>query len=126
MGLLALIFLIVIHKLEYFLNSKIIGTRIDSPMWLTLIGLVVGERLMGIPGMILAPVVLHYIKSEMSAYQPHSEPVPGASDRPATAPSDCPFSLRRSRIMRRIKYATTATLTTNTRILSASGLFTIS
>jgi predicted PurR-regulated permease PerM len=69
MGLVALILLIIMHKLEYFLNSKIIGTRIDSPMWLTLIGLVIGERLMGIPGMILAPVVLHYIKLEASAYQ---------------------------------------------------------
>jgi predicted PurR-regulated permease PerM len=69
MGLLALIFLITIHKLEYFLNSKIIGARIDSPMWLTLIGLVVGERLMGVPGMILAPVILHYIKFEASAYR---------------------------------------------------------
>lgn len=69
MGLLALIFLITIHKLEYFLNSKIIGARIDSPMWLTLIGLVVGERLMGVPGMILAPVILHYIKFESSAYR---------------------------------------------------------
>ena len=68
MGLVALVFLITIHKLEYFLNSKIIGARIDSPMWLTLIGLVVGERLMGIPGMVLAPVVLHYIKVEMSAH----------------------------------------------------------
>jgi predicted PurR-regulated permease PerM len=77
MGLLALIFLITIHKLEYFLNSKIIGTRIDSPMWLTLIGLVIGERLMGIPGMILAPVVLHYIKLEVSAYQSLGK---GASD----------------------------------------------
>jgi len=69
MGLIALIFLITVHKLEYFLNSKIIGTRIDSPMWLTLIGLVIGERLMGIPGMILAPVILHYIKLEASRYQ---------------------------------------------------------
>lgn len=64
LALAALIFLIVIHKLEYFLNSKIIGDRIKNPMWLTLIGLVVGEKLMGIPGMILAPVVLHYIKVE--------------------------------------------------------------
>jgi len=72
-GILALIFLILIHKLEYFLNSKIIGKRIDSPMCLTLIGLVVGERLMGIPGMILAPVALHYIKLEASAYPPISE-----------------------------------------------------
>lgn len=68
-GLMALVFLVVIHKLEYFLNSKIIGKRIDNPMWLTLIGLVIGERLMGVPGMILAPVLLHYIKVEASAYR---------------------------------------------------------
>jgi predicted PurR-regulated permease PerM len=66
MALFALIFLIVVHKLEYFLNSKIVGERIKNPMWLTLIGIVLGEKLMGIPGMILAPVVLHYIKVEAS------------------------------------------------------------
>jgi len=65
-ALFALIFLVLIHKLEYFLNSKIIGDRIKNPMWLTLVGLVLGEKLMGIPGMILAPVVLHYIKVETS------------------------------------------------------------
>jgi predicted PurR-regulated permease PerM len=62
----ALAFLVVIHKLEYFLNSKIVGSRIKNPMWLTLVGLLLGEKLMGIPGMILAPVVLHYIKVEAS------------------------------------------------------------
>ena len=65
-ALVAMVFLVVIHKLEYFLNSKIIGDRIKNPMWLTLIGLVLGEKLMGIPGMILAPVVLYYIKVEAS------------------------------------------------------------
>lgn len=66
MALAALVFLMIIHKLEYFLNSKIIGDRIKNPMWLTLIGLVLGEKLMGVPGLILAPVVLHYIKVEAS------------------------------------------------------------
>jgi predicted PurR-regulated permease PerM len=61
----ALVFLVVIHKLEYFLNSKIFGYRIRNPAWLTLIGLVIGERLMGIPGMMLAPVVLNYVRMEM-------------------------------------------------------------
>ncbi len=76
----ALAFLIVIHKLEYFLNSKIIGDRIKNPMWLTLLGLILGERLMGIPGMILAPVVLHYIKTEATKHhvaetkKPEKEP----------------------------------------------------
>lgn len=64
MALIALVYLVLIHKLEYFLNSKIIGERIKSPMWLTLVGIILGERLMGIPGMILAPVVLHYVKVE--------------------------------------------------------------
>ena len=62
----ALVFLVTVHKLEYFLNSKIIGRHIKNPMWLTLIGLIVGERLMGITGMILAPVLLHFIKEEAS------------------------------------------------------------
>ena len=66
MALAALIFLVVVHKLEYFLNSKIIGHRIRNPLWLTLVGLVLGERLMGVPGMILAPVILYYLKLEAS------------------------------------------------------------
>ena len=66
MALAALIFLVVIHKLEYFLNSKIIGQRIRNPLWLTLLALVLGEKLMGIAGMILAPVVLNYIRMEAS------------------------------------------------------------
>lgn len=66
LAIFALIFLVVIHKLEYFLNSKIIGARIRNPIWLTLIGLIIGEKLMGVPGMILSPVVLNYVRVEMS------------------------------------------------------------
>jgi predicted PurR-regulated permease PerM len=65
LAIAALIFLVVIHKLEYLLNSKIIGERIRNPVWLTLIALIIGERLMGIPGLILAPVVLNYLRVEM-------------------------------------------------------------
>jgi len=68
MALGALIFLVCIHKLEYFLNSKIVGWRIRNPFWLTLLGLIVGERLLGIPGMILAPVVLNYVRLEASRF----------------------------------------------------------
>jgi predicted PurR-regulated permease PerM len=82
MAVFALVFLVVIHKLEYFLNSKIVGDRIKNPMWLTLIGLVVGEKLMGIPGMILAPVVLHYIKVEASQRK-LSDPAKANEGQPA-------------------------------------------
>ena len=66
LAVICLLFLIGIHKLEYFLNSRIIGGRIRNPMWLTLLALVAGERIMGIPGMILAPVFLNYLKLECS------------------------------------------------------------
>jgi predicted PurR-regulated permease PerM len=61
--------------LEYFLNSKIVGWRIHNPLWLTLLALVVGERLLGVPGMILAPVILYYIKLETSAIKGPSQPI---------------------------------------------------
>jgi predicted PurR-regulated permease PerM len=66
--------LVIIHKFEYFLNSKIIGQRIRNPLWLTLLGLVIGERLMGISGIILAPVILHYLKTEASSIEVREEP----------------------------------------------------
>ena len=68
--LISLTYLVIIHKLEYFLNSKIIGGRINTPMWMTLLGLVAGEKLMGLPGMVVAPVLLHYVKIELSALPP--------------------------------------------------------
>ena len=69
MAIAALVFLVIVHKLEYFLNSKIVGDRIRNPFWMTLLALIIGERLMGIPGMILAPVVLNYIRVEATGLQ---------------------------------------------------------
>jgi len=83
MAIISLVFLIVIHKLEYFLNSKIVGDRIRNPFWLTLLGLILGERLMGIPGMILAPVVLNYIKVEASRLKAAEKPADGSAAGPA-------------------------------------------
>jgi predicted PurR-regulated permease PerM len=74
----ALVFLVVIHKLEYFLNSKIIGDRIRNPVWLTLIALIIGERLMGVPGLVLAPVILNYLRVEMSKIE--VSPVQGSRE----------------------------------------------
>jgi predicted PurR-regulated permease PerM len=61
----SLLFLVFIHKLEYFLNSKIVGANIRTPMWQTLLGILVGHTVMGVPGIILAPALLHYARGEM-------------------------------------------------------------
>ncbi len=81
----ALLFLVLIHKLEYFLNSKIIGDRIRNPIWLTLVALIISERLLGIPGLILAPVVLNYLRVEMLTVEvppPASEALSGNVQAP--------------------------------------------
>ncbi|MES2208128.1 MAG: AI-2E family transporter [Pseudomonadota bacterium] len=62
-----LIFLIVIHKLEYFLNARIIGSHIHASTWELLTVLLVMESIFGIPGVIAAPVFYAYIKSELMA-----------------------------------------------------------
>jgi len=63
---LALLFLVTIHKLEYFLNAKIVGTKINARAWELLSAMLVMEALFGIAGVIAAPVFYAYIKSELS------------------------------------------------------------
>lgn len=65
MAAFALIYLIFIHKLEYFLNSRIMGNSINVPMWQTLLAILAGEIIMGVTGILLAPAILHYIKAEL-------------------------------------------------------------
>jgi predicted PurR-regulated permease PerM len=62
----ALAFLVVIHKLEYFLNGKIIGNIVKLPMYLTLLALILGEALFHISGMILSIPLLLFVRSELS------------------------------------------------------------
>lgn len=66
-ALLALAFLILIHTLEHFLNSRIMGASVNLPMWQMLIAILIGNTIIGIPGIMLAPAILHYIKSELQA-----------------------------------------------------------
>ncbi|MBI3300342.1 MAG: AI-2E family transporter [Elusimicrobia bacterium] len=67
LAMFGLAYLVLIHKVEYVLNSRIVGGSIDIPMWMTLLGLVVGEAAMGVPGVLLAPALLHYAREELRA-----------------------------------------------------------
>jgi predicted PurR-regulated permease PerM len=61
----SLVFLIVIHKLEYFLNAKIVGSEIHASAWEILLVMVAFEAAFGIPGVIIAPIAYAYAKAEM-------------------------------------------------------------
>ncbi len=65
-ALAALVFLIVIHKLEYFLNARIVGTRINAHAWELLIAMILLEVAFGIAGLIAAPIYYAFIKNELS------------------------------------------------------------
>lgn len=57
--------LILIHKLEYFLNSKIISSIVNLPMVVSLTSLVIGEVLLGIVGLMLAIPLLLFLRHEL-------------------------------------------------------------
>lgn len=65
-AMMALAFLVTIHKLEYFLNAKIIGSHINARAWELLAAMLTMESVFGIPGVIAAPVFYAYIKQELS------------------------------------------------------------
>lgn len=62
----SLVFLLVIHKLEYFLNARIVGTQIHARAWEILLAMLLMEAAFGIPGVVAAPIYYAYIKGELS------------------------------------------------------------
>lgn len=60
-----LILLVTIHKLEYFLNSRIIGGIVRLPMTISLAALIFCEVLFGIPGLILAIPLTLFLRHEL-------------------------------------------------------------
>ena len=62
---ITLIYLILIHKLEYFINAKIIGTKIHAASWEVLLAMLIFEAVFGSAGLIVAPIFYAYIKLEL-------------------------------------------------------------
>jgi predicted PurR-regulated permease PerM len=67
MAIAALVFMVVVHKLEYFLNARIIGSQIHAEAWELLGVLLVAETLFGLPGVVAAPIYYAYAKRELMA-----------------------------------------------------------
>jgi predicted PurR-regulated permease PerM len=65
----ALIFLIVIHKLEYFLNARIVGAQINARAWELLAAMLLMEAAFGVAGVVAAPIYYAYMKDELTAQE---------------------------------------------------------
>ncbi len=68
-GIASLVFLIVIHKLEYFLNANIIGKKVNASPWELILAMVAMEVVFGLPGLVAAPIIYSYIKIELTQYE---------------------------------------------------------
>lgn len=66
-GIASLVFLVAIHKLEYFTNARIVGGEVNASAWELLCAMMVLEALFGIAGLVAAPVVYAWLKSELKA-----------------------------------------------------------
>ncbi len=66
-ALASLVFLVAIHKLEYFFNARILGGEVRASSWELLSAMLVMEAVFGIAGLIAAPVIYAWLKSELTA-----------------------------------------------------------
>lgn len=71
----ALVFLIAVHKLEYFLNARIVGNEIEADAWEILLAILVMEALFGLTGVVLAPILYAYIKSHLRLRETPATPL---------------------------------------------------
>ncbi|MEO7148709.1 MAG: AI-2E family transporter [Rhodanobacteraceae bacterium] len=65
----ALVFLVLVHKFEYFLNATIMGGQIRARAWEILLAMLVMEAAFGLPGVVAAPIYYAYLKSELEAVE---------------------------------------------------------
>jgi len=63
----SLFYLVIIHKFEYFLNARIVGTQIRANAWELLIAMLCMEAAFGLIGVVAAPIYYAYIKAELRA-----------------------------------------------------------
>lgn len=63
----SLIFLLLIHKLEYFLNARIVGGKIHAHAWELLIAMLMMEAAFGLAGLVAAPIYYAWLKNELNA-----------------------------------------------------------
>jgi len=65
LGLASLGFLVIVHKLEYFLNARIVGVRTNVPTYSMLAAMIVLEAAFGLSGLVAAPIYAAWLTREL-------------------------------------------------------------
>lgn len=64
-GIASLLFLVLIHKAEYFMNARIVGHEVQATAWELLSAMLLLETVFGVAGLVAAPVVYAWLKAEV-------------------------------------------------------------
>ncbi|GAB7028013.1 AI-2E family transporter [Geotalea toluenoxydans] len=64
-GIASLVFLVLIHKAEYFMNARIVGHEVQATAWELLCAMLLLEAVFGVVGLVAAPVVYAWLKAEV-------------------------------------------------------------
>lgn len=70
----SLVFLVLLHKAEYFLNARIVGGEINAKACGVLLSMVFMEALFGLGGVAIAPILYAYLKAELKVQNWSSRP----------------------------------------------------
>jgi len=65
-GAASLLFLVLIHKAEYFMNARIVGHEVQATAWELLSAMLLMEAAFGMAGLVAAPVVYAWLKAEVN------------------------------------------------------------
>ncbi|MGE0311645.1 MAG: AI-2E family transporter [Lautropia sp.] len=100
LAIASLVYLIAIHKTEYFINARTVGSKVQVASWEILAAMLTGEAIFGVPGLVTAPLLYPFFKREIQRIWPRmnalaAPAVPGVvrelphhrAERPA-APQD--------------------------------------
>jgi predicted PurR-regulated permease PerM len=64
-GVASLVFLVAVHKLEYFLNAHFVGSRVDMPVYALLASMLILEAAFGLSGIVAAPIYCAWLTREL-------------------------------------------------------------
>ena len=64
-GIASLLFLVLIHKAEYFMNARIVGHEVQATAWELLSAMLLMEAAFGVVGLVAALVVYAWLKAEI-------------------------------------------------------------
>lgn len=63
-----LLYLMLIHKLEFLINAKVVGGKTNISTWEMLSAIFVSQAVFGISGLIMGPLIYAYVKGELREF----------------------------------------------------------